>query len=236
MLAAVGADDPVAKARAMDSLVRAYHRPVYMHLRLRHREPEERARDLVQEFFSRALASDSFADFDPERGRFRNYLKVLVDRFAVKARVAERRKKRGGGAQLVSLDLDPIEADVRQLESTTNADSFDSVFDREWLRSVITLTVNALEEHCRSSGREDRFRVFEKVALADEDERPSYADVATSLGIKPTDVTNYLHYARKKFRSLLEQTLRELTASERELREELTYFLGPGPRRPAPPA
>ena len=235
MLAAVGADDPVAKARAMDALLRAYHRPVYMHLRLRHREPEERARDLVQEFFTRALASDSFAGFDPERGRFRNYLKTLVDRFAVKSRVAARRQKRGGGAQLLSLDLDPIEADVRQLESQSTPDSFESVFDREWLRSVITLTVNALEAHCRATGREDRFRVFERVALADEDERPSYADVASALGIKPTDVTNYLHYARKKFRSLLEQTLRELTASERELDEELTYFLGPGARRSAPP-
>lgn len=215
----------------MDALLRAYHRPVYMHLRLRHREPEDRARDLVQEFFSRALANDSFAGFDPERGRFRTYLKVMVDRFAVKARIAERRQKRGGGAQLLSLDLDPIELDVRQLEASMSADSFESVFDREWLRSVITLTVNALEAHCRATDREDRFRVFEKVALADEDERPSYAEVASALDIKPTDVTNYLHYARKKFRSLLEQTLRELTASERELEEELSYFLGPAPRR-----
>src|SRR4051812_17743931 len=80
---AVAGSDPAERARAFDVLVRAYYKPVYKHLRLRFRKDAEDARDLTQGFFTRAFERRFFDDFDPVRARFRTYLKVCLDRYAM---------------------------------------------------------------------------------------------------------------------------------------------------------
>ena len=46
------------------------------------------------------------------------------------------------------------------------------------------------------------------------------------LGIKVTDVTNYLAFARREFRRLLLEQLRELTSSDEEFEAESRTLLG----------
>ena len=44
--------------------------------------------------------------------------------------------------------------------------------------------------------------------------------------IAPTDVTNYLAFARREFRRIALDSLREMTASEDEFRREARALLG----------
>src|SRR5512141_3318205 len=109
---AAGSGDAAERARSFEILVRAYYKPVYKHLRLRFRKDAEDARDLAQGFFARAFEKRTFADFDPARARFRTYLKVCLDRYAMEQARSERRQKRGGGAVRLGLDFDEAEREI----------------------------------------------------------------------------------------------------------------------------
>jgi DNA-directed RNA polymerase specialized sigma24 family protein len=69
-----------------------------------------------------------------------------------------------------------------------------------------------------------RFAVFSRYEL--EGEKPTYADLAAELGVPETKITNDLHAARKRFRTLLLERLRSLCADEAEYQAEARALLG----------
>jgi DNA-directed RNA polymerase specialized sigma24 family protein len=228
-VAAVGSDDPAERARSFEILVRAYWKPVYKHLRVRWRLSSEQAEDLTQGFFARALEQRMFSAYEPGRALFRTYLKTCLDRHAMKDAESRMRQKRGGGAVTLSLDFPAAERELEAL-ATPAPETIESYFDREWTRHLIGMTVDALRERCEQSGKQVTYRVFERYVLDDGPaERPSYAELAAELNIKVTDVTNYLAFARREFRRLLLERLREITGSEEELEAEARALLGGAP-------
>ena len=54
----------------------------------------------------------------------------------------------------------------------------------------------------------------------------TYEQVARQFGLKTSDVTNYLAYARREFRRIVLEQLREMTGSEEEFRREAHTLLG----------
>jgi RNA polymerase sigma factor (sigma-70 family) len=225
----VGSDDPAERARSFEILVRAYWKPVYKHLRMRWRLSSEQAEDLTQGFFARALEQRMFAAYDPARALFRTYLKTCLDRHVMKDAESRKRQKRGGGAVTLSLDFPSAERELEGL-ATPAPETIESYFDREWTRHLVGMTLDALRERCEQSGKQVTYRVFERYVLDDgPTERPSYAELAAELGIKVTDVTNYLAFARREFRRLLIERLREITGSEEELQAEARALLGGAP-------
>ncbi|APR83248.1 Hypothetical protein A7982_08597 [Minicystis rosea] len=221
---AVAGNDPAERARAFDILVRAYYKPVYKHLRVRFRRDAEDARDLTQGFFARAFEKRYFTDFDPARARFRTYLKVCLDRFAMEQARSEQRQKRGGGATRLHLDFEGAERELLREGAFVDPES---VFDREWVRGLFAEAVEALREACAE--RPVRFTLFQRYVLDDGAERPTYAELAAELGIAITDVNNHLAAARREFRAIVVALLREHTTSEEELREEARAVLGSAP-------
>ena len=114
--------------------------------------------------------------------------------------------------------------------ATPGPETIEGYFDREWTRHLIGMTVDALRERCHQSGKQVTYRVFERYVLDEGPaERPSYAELAAELNIKVTDVTNYLAFARREFRRLLLERLREITGSEEELEAEARALLGGAP-------
>lgn len=217
----VGSDDPAERARAFELLVRAYWRPVYKHVRLRHRRDATEAQDLTQGFFARALEKGYFASFDPDKARFRTFLKVCLDRFVIESARAEQRLKRGGGLERLSLDFEVAEQELQTVEGTEP----EAVFDREWVRGVLGAAVDALQQHCEGHGKAIYFEVFRRYVLDDE-EGVSYRQVAEAHGLSVTQVTNYLSWSRRTFRRLALEHLRELTSSEEEFRDEARALFG----------
>ena len=194
---------------ALERVAALYWKPVYRFLRLKFHKDNEDAKDLTQGFFASALERDFFARFDPAKGTFRAYLRMAVERFAANAYAAGNRQKRGGG-----MAFDPIAEEAAACESPEEA------FDREWRRQLFALALEDLRAACETSGREVQWRVFEAYDLAAA-ERPSYAALASRFGIPGTAVTNYLAWSRRTLRALVEDRMRGVTSSERELREEM---------------
>src|SRR3954468_13184892 len=226
IVTAIRSARPDDRRAAFDVLVTAYWKPVFKYVRLKwHASPEDAA-DLTQGFFLRAFEKDFFAAFDPARARFRTYLRTCLDGYAANARKADARLKRGGGATLVSIDFGEAEREL-SLQATNAVEDFDAYFHREWLRSLFASAADRLRSACAASGREDRFAVFEQYDLAPEaGERPTYAELARRLGLSATDVTNELAAARREFRQLVLDVLREQCTSDEEFAAESRALTG----------
>lgn len=226
IVAAMRSAGPDQRRSAFDTLVTAYWKPVFKYVRLKWHATPDDAEDLTQGFFLRAFEKDFFAAFDPSRARFRTYLRTCLDGFVANARKAEARQKRGGGVTLIPIDFAEAERELR-LQSSNAIDDFDAYFHREWLRSLFTAAADRLRAACAARGRADRFVVFEQYDLApDERERPTYAELASRLGLSPTDVTNELAAARREFRRHVLEALREQCATDEEFAAESQALTG----------
>jgi RNA polymerase sigma factor (sigma-70 family) len=226
IVAAIGSDQPEVRRSAFDALVGAYWKPVFKYVRLKwHASPEDAA-DLTQGFFLRAFEKEFFAGFDPDRARFRTFLRTCLDGFVANARKAESRLKRGGAVTLVPLDFDEAERELgRQARSAI--DDFDAYFHREWLRALFASAAERLRAACAARGRPERFAVFEQYDLAGgDDQRPTYGELARRLGLSATDVTNELAAARREFRRLVLEALREQCATDEEFDAESRALTG----------
>jgi DNA-directed RNA polymerase specialized sigma24 family protein len=219
---ALRSDDEETRRRSLERLFTIYYRPAYTHLRCKWRRSPEASEDLLHDFFARAVEKGFFALYEIERGRFRTFLRVCLDRFVLTAIEGEGRKKRGGDLRRVAVDSHDLEATV----AAVSDGDVEDVFDREWVRSVFAASVGKLKEHYEKSNRAKTFEAFRLYDLDDGPTRPSYADVGKAIGATSTDVTNYLHAARKELRRVVLETLREVTVDEEEFREEARAVLG----------
>lgn len=227
---AVGSADPEEKARALETVARAYWRPVHGYLRRKWGADVARAEDLTQGFFALALEKGWLARFDPAKGRFRTFLLSCLDAYAANDLRAARRHKRGGQVALLPLEALGEDGRVREVAVADPRD-LEADFHREWTRSLFGLAVEALRTRCRGTSKEIAFTLFERYDLlgADDPDRPPYAQLAQEAGLPVTQVTNHLHWARREFRAAVLSTLREITASEAEFRAEARALLGVDP-------
>jgi RNA polymerase sigma factor (sigma-70 family) len=230
LLAARDADAQVRR-QAWETLVASYWKPVYKVLRARWRLEREDAEDLTQEFFAAALAKGTFERYDPAKARFRTYLRTCLDGFAANERKAARRLKRGGGQAMLSLDFAGAEEELRR-HGAGEGLGVEEYFHREWVRSLFGLAVEDLRQWCAAAGKEAHFQLFERYDLEGPDapEQPTYSQLAAEHGLPVTQVTNHLAAARREFRRLVLERLRELTGSEEEFRSEARLVLGVDPR------
>jgi RNA polymerase sigma factor (sigma-70 family) len=226
IVAAMRSEGAEARRVAFDALVSAYWKPVFKYVRLKwHASPEDAA-DLTQAFFLRAFEKSFFADFDPARARFRTYLRTCLDGFVSNARKAEARLKRGGGVTVISIDVEEAERELRH-QAANAVEDFDAYFHREWLRGLFGAAASRLREACAARGRPHRYALFEQYDLADEHgDRPTYGELARRFSLSATDVTNELAAARREFRRLVLESLREQCASDEEFEAESRALTG----------
>lgn len=217
-------DDAETRARALGALAAVYWAPIYTHVRLAHGQQPADAEDLTQGFFAEALRRDLFARYDPQRARFRTFVRRCVDSFVANELQAARRQKRGGATTFVSVEAAEIES---RLTNADGAPDPDAVFHDEWVRSVLETAVARFREHCLAAGRPVHRAIFERYDLvASDDERPTYAQLAAEHHIPLTQVTNWLAAARRDFRAIVLEILRDLCADEDEFRDEARALLG----------
>jgi RNA polymerase sigma factor (sigma-70 family) len=217
--------DEETRRLAFATIIEAYWKPVYKYLRLKWNLDPERAADMTQEFFAGALEKDVLGRFEPERARFRTYLRVCIDGFAANVRKAERRVKRGGGTVPVPLDFESAEGEIGRYELAVPAD-VDELFYEEWVRALFQHALGDLKAWAHETGRSQMYTVFERYDLADADDRPTYAALARELATTPATVTNHLAAMRRQFRRYILARLRDLTTSDEEYEAEVQRLLG----------
>jgi RNA polymerase sigma factor (sigma-70 family) len=223
VVAAAQSDDATLRVDAIEAICLAYWKPVYKYVRMRWNMDAEDARDFTQDFFTRLLEGEFLKSYEPGKSRLRTFLRTCLDRFFLNHSRDAHRQKRGGEAVHVLLELDQAD---RELALAAQPESLDDYFEKEWIRSLFALAVERLRVSCESAGKVTQFTIFEQHDLADDDPRPSYADLASSFGVAVTDVTNYLSFARREFRRCVLEQLREMTGSDEEFRREAQALVG----------
>lgn len=227
-IVAASSDDRRERERAWEALVAAYWMPVYKYIRVRWGRSGEDAKDLTQGFFADAIEKRYFHRYEPDKARFRTFLRSCLDGFVANHDKAARRIKRGGDAVLLSLDFD--EAESQLAGALPEVNEIDGYFEREFARSLFTLALETLRTTFRAEGKEIHLQLFERYVLSDDDApKESYKELAEDLGISVSNVTNYLAATRRDFRRILLGKLRDLTVTDEEFRSEARLLLGVEP-------
>lgn len=229
VIEAVRSFDAEERERALEAICAAYWRPIYKYIRLRWNLPSEKAQDLTQGFFVEVLERELLKKFDPKKARLRTYLRVCVDSFVSNEDKASRRQKRGGNIAHVALDFAAAEEElggaVMDPATIPSPESLEEFFEKEWLRSLFSMAMEELRELCNARGRERTFLLFQTYDL-ESDDKISYEQLAKDYAIDVTDVTNALAWARREFRRIALERLRELCGSEEEFQREARATFG----------
>ncbi len=218
--------DPALRSCAAEALISAYWKPVYKYIRVRWRRSNEDAKDLTQTFFARAFEKEFFRGYDPEKARFRTYLRACLDAFLAREDQAAGRIKRGGEAHIVSLDFETAEGELRQHDVASDELPPEEYFHREWVRNLFAMAVDELRRDCDQRGKQIAYRVFESYDLYEDGGKPTYDGLAAKLGISTAAVTNHLAAMRRALRQRVLERIREATATEREYKSEVRAVLG----------
>jgi RNA polymerase sigma-70 factor (ECF subfamily) len=218
-IVAARSSDQNQRQMAFDRITRAYWKPVYKYIRAKWNKSPHDAEDLTQEFFARVIDKNFLAGYDPAKARLRTFLRSCVDALVQNQHRSAVAQKRGGSAPTLSLDFELAEGELKRT-GLPAPESIEEFFEKEWVRSVFEMAVDRLSSQCKTSGRILHFRLFERYDLDADDQDTSYADLALEFNIARTDVTNYLAYARREFRRITLDLLREMTSSEQEFRHE----------------
>jgi RNA polymerase sigma-70 factor (ECF subfamily) len=215
-------DDQLVRHRAFDTILASYWKPAYKYIRLKWHADNEDAKDLTQGFFAHAFEKNYFANYDARKASFQTYLRTCLDGFVANERKAGGRLKRGGDANHYQLDFAAAEDELAAHASLSLTP--EDYFHREWIRWMFTLSVEAFRQRCEDVDRTVHFQLFERYDLNDDE--VSYASLAKDFGLDTTTVNNYLAAARRDFRRIVLEMLREITATEEEFRTEARSLLG----------
>lgn len=211
-------DDPGQRRRSLELVANAYWRPSYKYLRTRFSMAPAQAEDAVQGFFERVIDDELLADYDPAKARFRTYLRRCLDHHAIDQHRRHTAARRGG--RTIAVDFGDAERELVAGSTGTP----DEVFDREWVRQLMALAVERVLARLEQRNKPIHAELFRRFHLGDDP--PHYDDVAIELEVKVTDVTNWLHTARREFRRVALELLRELTASEEDFVSEAQAVFG----------
>ena len=227
-IVAVRSKNQQVRQRALETIVASYWKPAYKYIRIKWQASNEDAKDLTQGFFANALEKNYFASYDSAKASFQTFFRTCLDRFVANQKKAEQRLKRGGNANHFSLDFSDAEEEFA-LHGIASGITAEDYFHREWVRSLFALAIETLSRRYDENGRGVYFKLFELYDLRDDDDaeaKVSYASLAKEFALNTTEVTNYLAAARREFRKIVLEKLRDLTATEEEFRTEARSLLG----------
>ena len=228
-IVAAGSADHSERARGLDILAAAYWSPVYKYIRVKWNKSTDDAKELTQAFFAEAIEKSFFQKYDPSKARFRTFLRTCIDGFVSNENKAASRIKRGGDTIILPLDFE--EVDERYFVSNLSENEIDDYFEQEFRRSLLGSAINTLKSELLASGKDVYFRLFERYVLESEDadSKQGYKELANEFNLSVTNVTNYLALARREFRRIVLEKLRDLTETEEEFRREARALLGVDP-------
>jgi RNA polymerase sigma-70 factor (ECF subfamily) len=216
--AQLGNPATVAQEAAIATLAQRYWKPVYCWLRAAFAKQSEDAKDLTQAFFAWLLERDLLTKYEPARSSFRTYLKGVLRNFAGNEHQTAHRLKRGGTARVLPID-------VAALDAVDPGTDPDRAFDRLWMNDVVDRAVARVRERFAAAGRPEAFRAFEAHDLTPDGNAPTYAEVAERLGVKESDVRNWLFEVREQIRLAARADLGESSGDADAFREEWDEFL-----------
>ena len=204
-------------ARALERLCGVYWYPIYVYLRRRGFDRHE-AKDLTQGFFFYLVRKNVVQAADPEKGRFRSFLLGSLKNFVSNEEGRQRALKRGGGAQLISLDEELAEG--RYAHEPMDNRSPEKLFDRRWALTVLDEAARRLQHEFK--GNEAEFAVLKSFLNNDRD--LAYAELAARLNRSEVALRSTVSRMRKRFRELLLEVIKETVCDPAQLEAEMNHL------------
>lgn len=208
--------DEAAAAAALETLCRAWWKPVFTFIRASGFSQED-AQDHTQEFLAHITGPQILASVCREKGKLRTFLLVSLRHFLSNARERAGAQKRGGGWQ--RLDGDTAESELLLLASPD--ESPDRLFDRHWAHTLLQRVFDRLAAEYGKSGRSDVFHAL-RPALAGATGPDGAAE---SLGMSDGAVRVALHRLRRRYHDLLLEEVMHTLGEESPAEEELRALL-----------
>jgi DNA-directed RNA polymerase specialized sigma24 family protein len=206
-------------------LLDRYWKPVYCYLR-RKGHDNEQAKDLTQGFFHEVVLNRELVHkADPSRGRFRSLLLVALNRYVINVRQSQTARTRIPPDKLVPLDMiAPPELPQTVTESTP-----EDCYNYAWLSALLDQVLSEVEAGCHLDSLATHWQVFYarvvQPSLTGSD-APSLEDLRRKHDIKDEKtVSNMVITVKRRFRSTLEQHIRNTVVSENLLEEELAEIM-----------
>jgi RNA polymerase sigma-70 factor (ECF subfamily) len=212
-----GEDSSPAALQALEQLCATYWYPLYAYIRRQGRTPPD-AQDLTQEFFARLLERRYLRLADRKRGRFRTFLLTSLKHFLINEWNKGNREKRGGGRQLISLDVEKTE--TRYRAEPADERTPDKAFDRQWAMVLLDRVLEQLQSECVAA---ERGMVFDelKCFLTGEESASSYAEIGGRLGMSEGNLKVTVHRLRRRYRELLRAEIAHTVADPEAIDEEI---------------
>ncbi len=195
----------------LEELARLYWHPVYAAIRARGADHHD-AHDLTQEFFVWLMERGVLARAERSRGRFRAFLKTVLQRFLIGRH--RRAHARGRGLASPAVDAAP-----------SAEPSPDEVLDAAWRAALVQQAFDGLQRELEAAGRGRHFAVFREFFTAVE--APDYRALAARHEISTAQVSNALQYCKRRYRALLRAAVLDTVTDEESLRAELRWLFGP---------
>ena len=203
LIARAGGISSPEACEALELLCRAYWFPIYTFIR-RHGADAEAARDLTQTYFARLLEKDLLLAADPQKGRFRSFLKTDCTYFLADQRDRDRAQKRGGVRALIRFEA--LDAEDRYRREMADELTPERQFDRTWALNLLDRVLDQLAAECVESGRGALFERLQ-VALTPGSLLSSYAALAAQLGMTKGAVQVAIHRLRRRYRAILREQI-----------------------------
>jgi len=206
-------------------LAEQYWRPIYFYIRIAFGKSNEEAKDLTQTFFIWMMEKNTPENADPERGRFRSFLKACLKHYLLNVHKSENCLKRGGGEVHLSINFpEDTPIDAPDLQAGTP----EEVLDRSWRKEVLDQALVRLQESLRGAHEESQFKIFEDRYLKNG-HKSKMAPLAEIHGVAPSFVANAIRLFRDRYRRILSDIVAETVRDPQELQNELQSLFGKHP-------
>ena len=206
---------------ALAVLLGRYLVPLRAHLVHHKRLSAEQADELLQAFVAeKVLERELIGSAAREKGRFRTFLLVALDRF-VSNRLRDERRRRarateGGG------DSDAAQ---EAAEAPAVGPSPSGTFEIAWARQVLAEAARRMREECEGAGRTDVWGVFEGRVLSptlEGAEPVDYGELARRFGLAGVDAaSNLLVTGKRMFARRLRGVVGEYMGEGGEVEQEI---------------
>jgi hypothetical protein len=190
----------------LDGLIRLYWEPLRIFLVAAFPSLKDQADIVLQEFAEDKILKEGWLRrADPNRGRFRDFLKTSLRHF-----VLDRLNR--AEARHAPVSLDELDTELAGPAGPSEE------FDLTWIRAVLAETLRRMETDCRDPAADQprrsyiwemvRIRLIDPV-LNDAPQTP-YEQLIERFGIKsPTDASNLLLSGKRIFKAHLAKVIKE---------------------------
>jgi RNA polymerase sigma factor (sigma-70 family) len=216
--------EPELARAALAELCQTYWAPLYNFVRSRGYTVDD-AQDLTQSFFAYLIERKIYARVDRQKGKFRSFLLASLKNFLADASDREHSLKRGGRQDFLPLHEQQVENAESIFQAHSGTSSEDWLFDRSWAEALIATGLERLSADYKGEAKEKLFNELRIFLTSGAEPLPSYAELATRLGMTESTLRSHVTRLRARYRRALRAEVRRTVDTEAEVNEELHELL-----------